>query len=258
MDENKEEVRKVKIAVCIPWDTPFIWTAPMFNMLNWDRPENSEVVFIIGVGWCPAARHNDAVEKALVWGADLVMFNGADHLCPFDILPRMLARIDSGWDMVHAMVPARGVVGRDGTPFKAISYKITGPLPQVDAILHAPAKSIEVVTYTDEPQETHICGTGDLMMKADIFRGLQKPYFEEVVKKDGRYSRYCVQDSQFVYRCTVESGARMFCDTTIKLIHLDVFGIDETYSQRFRDKQNEMDWSPSKSYRDLVCRQKYS
>ena len=249
--------QKVKIAVCVPWETPFFWTATAFNMLNWDRPENSEVNFILGVGWCPAARHNDAVVKAQAWGADLVMFNGPDHLCPFDVLIRMLARIREGWDMVHAMPPCRGVVGYDGIPFKAISYKVVGPLPKDGAILHASPKSIEVVTYDDEPQQTHIGGTGNLMMKMEIFDGLQKPYFEEVIKKDGLYSRYCVQDSQFVYRCTVESGARMFCDTTIRLIHLDVFGIDQTYTERFIDKKDQMDWSPNKSYRELVCRDVY-
>ena len=52
-------MEKIKIAVCIPWDTPFVWTAPMFNMLNWERPANSEVRFIMGAGWCPASSHND-------------------------------------------------------------------------------------------------------------------------------------------------------------------------------------------------------
>lgn len=248
-EENKEVT---KIAVCVPWDTPFVWTAPMFNMLNWERPDNSEVKFIMGAGWCPAARHNDAVQKAQDWGADLVMFNGGDHLCPFDILPRMLARIREGWDMVHAMVPGRGVVALEYTPFKAISYKVVGPMPQANAILHAPPGSVKIISYGDEPQQTHICGTGNIMMKAEIFDGLQKPYFEEFIKKDGRYSRYCVQDSDFVYRCTVESGARMLCDTTIKIIHLDIFGIDETYSERFKDKKGTMDWSPARDLKKYV------
>ena len=243
---------RTKIGICVPWDTPFIWTYPMFNMLNWERPEDCELRFFMGVGWCPAARHNDAVAKALEWGADLVMFNGPDHLCPFDIIPRMLARIREGWDIVQAMIPSRGVAGVDGTPFKGISYKVVGPMPQENAILHALPSSIKVLSYNDEPQESHISGTGDIMMKAEIFDGLQKPYFEEEIKKDGRYGRYCVQDSRFVYRCTVESGARMFCDTSITLVHLDVFGIDDTYTDRFKDKTGNMDWSPGKDLKNYV------
>lgn len=246
-----EADEKIKIGVCVPWDTPFMWTYPAFNMMNWERPEGTEVAFFMGVGWCPAARHNDAVAKALAWGADLVAFNGGDHLCPFDILKRMLARINEGWDMVHMMVPSRGVVG-DGTPFKAISYKVVGNPPPENAVLYMPKGASNIVTYTDEPQQTHICGTGNIMMKAAIFDGLQKPYFEEFIKKDGRYGRWCVMDSDFVYRCTVMSGARMFCDTSVHLIHIDVFGIDDTYSERFKDKTGIMDWSPNKDMRKYV------
>lgn len=248
MEENQEET---KIAVCVAWDSPFIWTAPSFNMMNWERPDGCQVRFFMGSGWCPAARHNDLVAKAQEWGADLILFNGGDHLCPKDIIPRMLARIDEGWDIVQAMIPSRGVCW-DGVPFHAISYKVVGPMQQVDPLLHASRDSIQVLSYEDEPQETHISGTGDIMMKAEIFDGLQKPYFEENIKKDGLYGRYAMMDSQFVYRCTVEGGARMFCDTTIKLVHLDVFGIDETYQERFRDKTQQRDWSPAKDLRKFV------
>jgi hypothetical protein len=206
----------------------------------------------MGVGWCPAARHNDGVAKAQEWGADLIMFNGGDHLCPKDIIPRMLKHINDGWDMVQAMIPSRGVVGYDGTPFNAISYKVVGPMPKANAILYAPPDSIEIITYKDEPQQTHICGTGNILMKSEILDGMEQPYFEEFIKKDNRYGRWCVQDSNFVYRCTVESGARLLCDTTLKLIHLDVFGIDETYTERFKDKTNQMDWCPSKDLRKYV------
>jgi hypothetical protein len=240
-----------KIGIVIPWDTAFIWTAPAFNMLNWQRPEGYELNFIRGVGWCPAARHNDGVEKALEWGSDLVMFNGPDHLCPKDILPRMLQRISEGWDMVQAMVPSRGVCGIGGNPFHAMSYKIVGDMPKDLPMLTADAKSIKVITYADEPQQSHVCGTGNILMKAEIFDGLQKPYFEESIKKDNKYGRYAVQDSTFVYGCTILGGARLFCDTSIKLVHIDAFGIDETYQERFKDKKGQMDWMPAKDLREF-------
>jgi hypothetical protein len=244
---------KVRIAVCVPWDSPFVWTVPMFNMMNWDRPDYSKVAFFMGSGWCPAARHNDAVAKALQWKADIVMFNGADHLCPFDIIPRMYSRIKEGWDMVHAMPPSRGVVGIDSIPFRPIAYKMVGTrAPIENAVLHMPKDGTEIITHKDEPQQTHITGTGNIMMKAEIFDGLQKPYFEEFVKKDNRYGRWCVMDSDFVYRCTVISGARMITDTSIRLIHLDVFGIDETYSERFKDKVGQTDWCAAKDFRSYA------
>ena len=241
-----------KLAVIVPWDSMFIWTIPAFNMMNWERPEDYEVKFFMGVGWCPAARHNDGVAKAQDWKADLIMFNGGDHLCPKDIIPRMIKRMEEGWDMVQAVVPSRGVCGASGVPFSGMSYKIVGPLPQENPLTCASRDSVEVITHDMEPQQTHICGTGNIMMKSEIFDGLEKPYFEEHIKKDGKYTRYAIQDSHFVYRCTLLSGARLFCDTSIKLVHLDVFGIDDTYSERFKDKTGMMDWSPAKDLRKFI------
>lgn len=241
-----------KLAVIVPWDSAFIWTAPAFNMLNWERPEGFEIRFFMGVGWCPAARHNDGIAKAQEWDADLIMFNGADHLCPKDILPRMIKRMNEGWDIVATCIPSRGVCGANRVPFSGMSYKIIGPLPQENPLQCAPRESVKILTNEMEPQQSHITGTGDILMKAEILEGLEKPYFEEHIRKDGKYSRYAIQDSHFVYRCTLLGGARLFFDTSIKLVHLDVFGIDETYSERFKDKEGQMDWSPAKDLRSYV------
>lgn len=240
-----------KIGIITAWDSPFVFTAPMFNMLNWERPEGFEYNHIMGAGWCPAARHNDGVAKAQDWGADLIMFNGADHLCPKDIIPRMLKRIDEGWDMVQAIIPSRGMCGATSTPFQSISFKVVGPLTE-NFITNCPPGSIQVLTEKDEPQQSHICGTGDIMMKAEIFDGLERPYFEEHIKKDKMYGREAVQDSMFVSRCTVHGSAKLFCDTSIRLIHLDVFGADETYQERFADKAVDPKWSPAKDLRKYV------
>jgi len=237
----------MKLGIIVPWDSPFMFTAPAFNMLNWERPEGYEIRFIQGVGWCPANKHNTAVDKAQKWGADLIMFNGGDHVCPKDILPRMIKWIDDGWDMVHAMPPLRGV-SDFGVPFKEVSFRVVGQLPP-DYMTNCPGESIKILTYDDEPQQSHIAGTGNIMMRAEIFDKLVKPYFREVIKEDDLYGRYPMQDSQFIGRCTLEIDARMICDTTIKIVHLDVFGIDETYSERFKDKTSKK-WSPSRELRE--------
>lgn len=236
-----------KLGIIVPWDSPFMFTAAGFNMMNWERPLGYEVRFIQGVGWCPAAKHNDGVRQALEWGADFIMFNGGDHLCPKDILIKMLKRIDEGWDMVHAMPPTRGI-GHVKIPFKETSFKVIRPLPP-NYMQNCPPECIEILTYDDEPQQSHIAGTGNVLMKTEIFEELEKPYFKEVIKEDGLYGRYPIQDTQFVARCTLDAGARMICDTTIRLLHLDVFGIDETYSERFKDRSGK-GWTPAKELRE--------
>lgn len=241
-----------KIGIITAWDSPFVYTAPMFNMLNWERPEGYQVKHIMGVGWCPANRHNDGVEKAQKWGADLIMFNGADHLCPKDIIPRMVKRIDEGWDMVQAMIPSRGICGVSGIPFDSISYRIEGPMPEYQPMIYAKRESVKIIDKDGEPQQSSVCGTGDIMMKAEILNGMVKPYFTEVLKPDKLYGRWPVQDSTFVYNCTVIAGARMLCDTTIKLRHIDIFPIDETYSERFKDKTGNPEWSPAREMREFI------
>lgn len=250
-----------KIGVIVPWDPAFIWTKPMFNMLNWKRPEGYELRFIQGSGWCPANRHNNGVKEALNWGADLIMFNGPDHVCQPDILELMLDRMFpkepgvKGYDIVQAMVPSRGVCGFrgdprvNGVPFVGLSYKVVGPITVSRGLNAVAASSIKTITHEDEPQESDICGTGNILMKADIFKGMKQPYFRENLAEDEEskfvYQRNPNMDSTFVWECRM-AGASLFCDTKINILHLDVFGIDRTYSKRYEDKKGQHNWSPAK------------
>jgi len=233
-----------KIGIVIPWDSPFMFMPNAFNMLNWERPEGYELNFFSGRGWCPAAKHNDGVEQAQEWGADFIMFNGGDHLCPKDIVPKMLKRIDEGWDMVLGVVPSRGVCGWLGFPFMGFAYKVLKEFDPED-YLNVPNDAIEIVVDVDPPQEIHIAGTGNILMKAEILDKLKKPYFKEYFDKD-TYKRYPIQDSQFVYRCTKKANAKLLFDPDIEIAHLDVFGIDRTYRERFKDKTNKTNWTPFK------------
>ena len=241
----------MKIGIVVPWDSPFIYTSNAFNMMNWERPKGCELNFIIGKGWCPAAKHNDGVRKAQDWGADFILFNGGDHLCPKDIIPRMLKRIDEGWDMVQATIPLRGSGNYIPIPFTGISYKVVGNIPYIDDHANIPRSAVEILTDMQEPQESHICGTGNVLMKADIFDKLSKPYFKEYLQNDDYYKRYPIQDTRFIYECTKKAGARLIFDTDIRLVHLDVFGIDDTYKDRFKDKAAKS-WTPSKDIEEYL------
>jgi hypothetical protein len=94
-----------------------------------------------------------------------------------------------------------------------------------------------------ESQEIHMLGTGTLMFKVEVVLDMKLPWFQEVIKKNGLYGRYCIQDSHFVYRCTVEGGHSLWLDTTIEQKHVQVFPIDKTYKHRFADKAGDS-WNP--------------
>lgn len=236
-----------KLAICIPWDTPFVWTAPMFSIMNLERPDGVEVKYFRGHGWCPAMRHNKAVLAAMNWGADYIQFLGADQMFKEDTLIRLAQHVPQ-WDMVTGIVPSRGQAGPEKEPFKGIAYQLksNAGLPE-DPIMNFSSGCWNMVTEKDIPQEIHCIGTGILLMKAEIFGSVAVPWFVERLAGDHSYSRIPVMDTGFVLRCTLEYGARLWLDTSIHSEHLDIFPIDWTYQDRFEDMAGDS-WTPMRKY----------
>src|SRR3990167_10528938 len=115
---------RVKIAIAVPWSSPFIWTRFTYAALQVRAPAGTEVRWVFGRGWCPAKRHTEAVEKALKWGADLVCIFGADQVPQPDLVERLYGRIQQGYSMVCALVPSRGYFSsNNGTkPFQPLAW----------------------------------------------------------------------------------------------------------------------------------------
>lgn len=224
-----------------------MWSAAAFNLMNLERPDGYEVRFIQGRGWCPAARHNNALARAQIWGADVACFMGPDHWVAKDTLVRLLAHIKSGkWDMAAGWVPSRGVCGKDKVPFDHLAYKLRedAPLKAQNPLRDFDDDDFEIIKYGSKSQQVHVIGTGILMFDMDAIIGMKLPWFREFVINDGGFGRIPIQDTYFAFRCTVQHGARLWLDTTIEAYHLDVFAIDETFSDRFDDFQGDANWTP--------------
>jgi hypothetical protein len=240
-----------KLGVVVPWDSKFMFTHTAFNLMNLKHPEGYEVRYIMGEGWSPATRHNSGAGMALNWGADLVCFMGADHFVDEDCFIKLVHHIDErGYEMACGWVPSRGVCGPDGgTPYPFLAYNIIDRSkidPKIPAVIQWDADNWEVITHGAESQEIDVIGSGILMMKGEIIKDMKKPWFFEFIERAPLFNRLPVQDSHFVYRCTVEGGNRLWLDTTIGAYHLDIFPIDETYAERFKDKTGQ-NWSSMKS-----------
>lgn len=241
-------MKKRKLAVLVPWDSPFMYTYPAFNLMNLQHPEGYEVRYFMGSGWCPAARHNDALARGLNWGAHACVFMGADHHCDEDILVKLMGHLEDGYDMATSWVPSRGTYGEDTElvfPFLAFRMKDIDEVHNLGAREILQPAAVEMIVGPDVPsQEIHIIGTGNLMFKVDVVRDMKLPWFREVLKADDRlFQRHFIQDCYFVFRCTVLGGATLWLDTTIDVKHMMVMPIDETYSERFADKARQ-GWSP--------------
>ena len=213
----------MKLAYAIPWASPFIFSETVDSLLNLAKPLDYETRFFRGQGWCSAGRHNDICKRSLAWGADLICILGPDQVYPEDLLPRLVQRIKEGADVISAYVPVRGICeGQDMLPFERMAWKVVeGKLGQV-----RPAG--------ESVQRIDVIGSGVLMFKADALPRLKKPWFSEIIK-DEDYTRRPNDDTRFVWRLSHDLGLGVYVDPTIKVKHLNIFQIDETYSDRFKD-----------------------
>ena len=228
----------MKLAVGYPWASPFIYSAAHENMVNLDRPE--ETRFFRGMGWSPARRHVDIIEKSLAWGADLICIIGSDQIHPEDMLPRLVARFEEGYEVIGALVPARGYFDHQGMkPFQPMAWRMVKsnkiePIRQWRGMKKDP-DMIEIVKREDgDVQRVNFMGSGVIMFHRDHVLALKKPWFYETVNHEDQQRTACM-DTKFCWRLQSEAYAKVWVDTTIMVKHLNIFEIDDSYQERFAD-----------------------
>jgi hypothetical protein len=210
-----------RLAILIPWDSPFVWTDSVVSIMNLEVPPGFIKRYFRGRGWCAAQRHNDALRVSSEWEPDAYFFAGGDEVFERDTIPRLYKHLDK-YDMVSGMIPSRGVV--EGKPFPGLGFQ------------HNPFGDWVVITEQDKPQEIHVVGTGILLCRGDVFDVLPAPYFtEEVDEGNLTYARTGPCDTRTIGTLTLKYDKRLFLDTTVRAKHLDAFQIDFTYQDRFSD-----------------------
>ena len=234
----------MKLAVCWPWSSPFVWTRFTDAALNVRHPKDVDVRWIRGIGWSPARRHTDAVEKALEWGADLIMIFGGDQVPGEDLLERLYARVQEGYLPICALVPSRGYFEHNvGTkPFQPLAWKWSStklttegkPIIRQYRNQELDSDMIEVIKQDGAVKPVHIIGSGCIMFHRDHLLALKKPWFSETFDRE-TYKRSATMDTHFAWRLNTEAGACMWVDTSIKIGHLTDMMIDESFQNRFDD-----------------------
>lgn len=202
-------------------------------MLRLRRPAGYDVDFFQGRGWSPACRHNTAVEQAVAWGADHIVILGADQVYEPDLLERLIARRNQGYEIVSAMVPTRGYIAdMDMRPFQRMAWRLKGKGTDFIAWNRA---ELEVVKPEDgEMQRIDFIGSGCIMFDADHVLALAKPWFFETIDFATQTRTACM-DTKFAYRLRMEAYGQIWCDTTIRIRHLHDMAIDSTFVDRFED-----------------------
>lgn len=233
----------MKLGLIVPWSSPFIWTRWADALLNLRRPDGVDVRFFRGTGWCPARRHTDGCEKALEWGADLLLIFGADQIAPPDLLERLYAHALQGRLPICAMVPSRGYFARnnDSKPFQPLAWRWTSA-PIVDGKVKVRVyrgqqedpDMIELVKVDGTTQPVHFIGSGCVMFHRDHLLSMKRPWFQEAIDP-ATYKRYANMDTRFIWRMQEEAGCMSWVDTSIKIQHLTDMAIDDSFQNRFDD-----------------------
>ncbi len=230
-----------KLAVGFPWGSPFMYTDWVDQALEMSSPPGWDVKWFRGLGWCPARRHADLCEKALKWGADYICIIGADQRHPVDMFPRLVERIQQGYEVVSALVPCRGYVSwQPMRPFQPMAWRFKYNEPgdftlQTYEGMAKDSHKVHVIDPKDgEMQRVNFIGSGVLMFHRDHLLSLKRPWFKETIDPES-FQRLANQDCVFVWRLQQEAHAKVWVDTTIQVQHLHIFRIDETYQHRFED-----------------------
>lgn len=236
-----------KLAVVYPWASPFIWTACVDSMLNLRHPEDTEVCFFRGAGWCSASRHLQGCRAAVRWGADYIVIVGSDQVYEPDLLERLMARVREGYDVVAAMVPARAYVGwQEMRPFQPMAWRFKNTeqlgstaVRQYRGMMES-ADLIEVVEPDpDAPmQKINFIGSGVLLFPTECLTSLAEPWFFETFHPI-TYDRIASMDTKFVWRLQWEALVDVWLDTSIEVKHIHPFEIDRTFQHRFDDWKQE-------------------
>jgi len=224
-----------KLAVCYPGDTSFVFMQAFESMVAIETPEDCEVEWFRGVGWCQARRRAHAAEQAIEWGADLIVCLDLDQVYEPDILKRLLARHDEGCQMVAAMVPMRGYVESSlMKPFQRLAWKIED------------GQFAPVNVEDGDLQRCEFPTSAALLLRADDLQRLSKPWYFFTYKPD-TWEQVHGEDGNFALRMMSELGVKAWVDTTIQVKHIHPFQIDETFSDRFAD------WSEEGHGESAIC-----
>jgi len=212
-----------KLAVCYPGDTSFVFMQAFESIVAIESPDDCEVSWFRGVGWCQARRRTHAAEQAVEWGADIIVCLDLDQVYEPDILKRLLSRHDEGCQMVAAMVPMRGYVKSSRTaPFQRLAWKIEeGEFTPIDVA-------------DGDLQRCEFPTSAAILFSAKDLKRLKQPWYFFSYKPD-TWEQIHGEDSSFALRMLSELNVEAWVDTTIIVKHLHPFQIDGTFRDRFSD-----------------------
>lgn len=177
------------------------------------------------------------------WGADWILILGADQVYEPDLLERLMGRVDEGYEVIAAFVPARCFLGwQNMRPFQPMAWRFKN-MQQLGTNgvsryrgMKLDKSLIEVVDVDPETpiQRVNFIGSGVLLFHRQDLLALKEPWFYETFNPI-TLDRLASMDTTFVWRLQTEALVDVWLDTDIRVGHIHPFTIDESFQYRFSD-----------------------
>lgn len=192
---------KVTIGICsggtIRVETVASLVSNLINMAQRDLAPN----LLFQVGGYVDVNRNKIVEEAIKGGSTHLIFIDADMIFPEDGIFRLL---EHDRDIVAANYNVR---------LDPTSQDISGPTVK----MLVDGKSVSMVKggLPDKLFKCYAVATGFMLINLDIFKKLEKPYFDAHQEGGG----HTTEDVQFCINAN-KAGIEVWCDPTLKLGHI--------------------------------------
>ena len=209
----------MKLGICVPWMSPFLWAKPVPAFLNLRIPAGVEVRWFMPGGWCSARRKTGGVELAQKWGATHIWFLDADQLVEEDTLERLWSHVEAGRSPICALQPARGhFPGLTERSYQPVAWGLDGK----------PFTPTEVQKIPYGPLNC-------IILDMTIFQRLSRPWFSERFNVI-TMARLSSIDQHFTKKLW-DIGRPLWVDPLIRPKHMEAFPLDWEMQNRFLEPE---------------------
>lgn len=219
----------MKLAVALPLVDDYVHKQFFSSFLLMDKPDYSLLLPRFPSKFGIAQIRNDLVKQAFEENCTHIVMMDTDQVYPEDTIEKLLA---DDKDIVG------GVVHRRYTPFEPILYR--GELTKYH---HVPDEEC----YSGKVIEVDAVGTGCLMIKTEVFKNLQKPWFKIYTHPDT--NKAVGEDIHFCSEAK-KAGYKIYANTSVEIDHLAHMVINRSTYELYK-KFTGLKWrNPEEEYKN--------
>lgn len=207
------KVSNFRLGIGIPASLSNIPIAFFDSFIQLERPD---FVYLPAKNGPIDQLRNTIVEQAFVNGCSHVIMMDTDQVYPVNTITKLLS---------HNVPFVAGQIFRRYPPFDNLLYKgevnhYTSMVPGVD--------------YQDgDLVEVSAVGTGCNLISMNVFYKIKSPWYEFLPNKDSERGGVIGEDIGFCLKLK-KAGYKIMVDTSVKIGHLAIFNIDESFSQLYQ------------------------